>query len=264
MKLFQFSFSALVYLLFWSVFTYLLVFLGGPFLGLTALENHTGLASILKTVDGGPVLLAMPGIPPAVANALLVLAFGLQHSLMARTGFKTLIRRLVPLALERSVYVLATCAVLTWFYLAWQPIEQTIWSVSGAVSIVPIALFFAGAGLVVWSTFMISHGQLFGIAQAWYALRGRACPEEQFGTPALYKFSRHPMYLGILIVFWSTPAMTVGHFIAASLFTIYVFVGIGYEERDLLKAFGSAYEEYIKNVPQLFPVGYKAPGIGDD
>ena len=254
MKAIHFGISVVIYLLFWCVFSYLLVFLGGPFL-----DGYAALPAFMKTVDSGPVLLALPGLPPAIANAALILAFGLQHSLMARSGFKAIVTRLVPESLERSVYVLATCTALTWLYFAWQPMETAIWALEGPWSALPVIVFLAGAGLVLWSTFMISHGQLFGIAQSWAALKGSGAVDDQFRTPSLYRFSRHPMYLGILIVFWSTPVMTVGHFIAASLFSIYVFIGIGYEERDLLRNFGDAYSDYMERVPQIFPIGFRKP-----
>ncbi|NIB42654.1 isoprenylcysteine carboxylmethyltransferase family protein [Pseudomaricurvus alkylphenolicus] len=252
MKLIYFFISILIYLLFWCVFSYLLVFLGGPFI-----SSYLPILSLLKTVDSGPVLLALPAIPAAVANALLILAFGVQHSVMARSGFKDVIARVVPDCLERSVYVLATCLVLIWVYLAWQPMPAAIWAITGWGARLLEITFLSGAGLVLWSTFMISHSQLFGVRQTWNSLLERPADGEAFITPSLYKFSRHPMYLGMLIVFWATPVMTTGHFVASALFSIYIFIGIGYEERDLLAKFGDAYREYIDHVPQIFPIGGK-------
>lgn len=252
MKALQLAISAAIYLLFWCVFTYLLVFLGGPFA-----SYYLPLPEIVKTVGSGPVIGNIPWLSAVIANALLIVAFALQHSVMARPGFKKIILTFIPSALERSVFVLATCVVLVWFYLAWQPINVVVWQATGAIAMTLQLFFLLGASLVLWSTFMISHGQLFGIAQAWYAYKGKTISDDSFITPSLYKFSRHPMYLGILIVFWSTPEMTVGHLVAASLFSIYVFIGIGYEERDLLARFGSAYAEYMERVPQLLPIGFK-------
>lgn len=252
MKTLQLAISAAIYLLFWCVFTYLLVFLGGSFF-----SYYLPLPEIIKTVGSGPVLGNIPLLPAVIANALLIVAFGVQHSVMARSGFKKLILKWIPSSLERSVFMLATCLVLIWFYLAWQPIDIMVWQATGTASVVLQLCFFAGAGLVLWSTFMISHTQLFGIAQAWYAYKGKPMAEDDFKTPSLYKVSRHPMYLGMLIVFWSTPEMTVGHLVAASLFSIYVFIGIGYEERDLLARFGKAYADYMERVQQLLPIGFK-------
>lgn len=252
MKTLQLAISAAIYLLFWCVFTYLLVFLGGPFV-----NYYLPLPEIIKTVGSGPVIGNVPLLPAVIANALLIVAFALQHSIMARPAFKKIILKFVPSALERSVFVLATCVVLVWFYVAWQPINVVVWQATGVTSIALQLSFMLGASLVLWSTFMISHAQLFGIAQAWYAYKGKALADDSFITPSMYKFSRHPMYLGVLIVFWSTPEMTVGHLVAASLFSIYVFIGIGYEERDLLARFGSAYADYMERVPQLLPIGFK-------
>lgn len=252
MKTLQLAISAAIYLLFWCVFTYLLVFLGGPFF-----SYYLPLPEIVKTVGSGPIIGDIPLLPAVIGNALLIVAFAVQHSVMARPAFKNIILKFIPSALERSVFVLATCVVLVWFYVAWQPINIMVWQATGTASVVLQASFLLGAGLVLWSTFMISHAQLFGIAQAWYAYKEKPLPSDSFIVPSLYKFSRHPMYLGVLIVFWSTPEMSVGHMVAASLFSIYVFIGIGYEERDLLARFGRAYSNYMEQVPQLLPIGFK-------
>lgn len=252
MKALQLAISAAIYLFFWCVFTYLLVFLGGPFV-----SYYLPLPEIVKTIGSGPVIGNIPWLSPVIGNALLIMAFAIQHSVMARSAFKKIILKFVPSALERSVFVLATCVVLVWFYLAWQPINLLVWQATGTIAMVLQLSFLLGASLVLWSTFMISHGQLFGIAQAWYAYKEKELSDDSFITPSLYKFSRHPMYLGVLIVFWSTPEMTVGHMVAASLFSIYVFIGIGYEERDLLARFGNAYADYMERVPQLLPIGVK-------
>lgn len=252
MKTLHLAISAAIYLVFWCVFTYLLVFLGGPFF-----SYYLPIPEIVKTVGSGPVVGDIPLLPAVIGNTLLIVAFGLQHSIMARPAFKKIITKWVPQTLERSTFVLATCVVLVWFYLAWQPINTIVWQATGIASFLLQVSFFLGAGLVLWSTFLISHGQLFGIAQAWYAYKNKSLGEDSFITPSLYKISRHPMYFGILMVFWSTPEMTVGHFVAASMFSLYVFIGIGYEERDLLARFGSTYAEYMERVPQLLPIGVK-------
>ncbi|RDV27457.1 isoprenylcysteine carboxylmethyltransferase family protein [Alteromonas aestuariivivens] len=255
MKTVHFAISTVIYLIFWCVFSYLLVFIGGSMISL-----YVELPEFVKTVDAGPVMFAIPGIPEGLANALLVLAFGVQHSVMARGKFKLWLTQFVPQALERSVFVLATCVVLIWLYLAWQPMEYQVWFVSGVWSGLLQLAFAAGAGLVLWATFMISHGQLFGISQTWHAMRGMKEPDIPFITPSLYKVSRHPMYLGILFVLWATPVMTLGHLIASSLLSFYVFIGIGYEERDLLARFGKRYYVYMQHVPQILPIGFrKAP-----
>ncbi|QSP94891.1 isoprenylcysteine carboxylmethyltransferase family protein [Marinobacter salinisoli] len=252
MKLFKLSYSLVSYLLFLGVFTYFIVFMAGDALAILV----PGLAG-LKSVDSGIVALVIPGLPAGLSNVVLLLVFSLQHSIMARLGFKRLITRLVPESAERSTYVLATCLVLAWLYLAWQPMPTVVWQVEGGVVYPIFLLFLMGAGLVLWSTFMISHWQLFGLAQAWQEFRGIEPQGQPFIEPAAYKYTRHPLYLGLLIVLWATPSMTVGHMLIASLLSIYIFIGIGYEERDLLRQFGQEYRDYMDRVPQLLPFGRK-------
>lgn len=133
----------------------------------------------------------------------------------------------------------------------------TVWSIDGNMSLLLQLAFVLGGGLVLWSTFMISHWQLFGLSQAWQQFIGKAPSEDKFVVPSMYKFSRHPMYLGVLIVLWATPTMTMGHFLMASIWSIYVFIGIGYEERDMLARFGKQYQDYMQRVPQILPTGTK-------
>lgn len=253
MKLVKFGYSLAVYGLFLGVFTYLVLFIGA-----SPMSAYLPVFDLLKSVDDGRALFAIPGLPAVVCNVVLLLSFGIQHSVMARKEFKAVITKLVPEDLERSTYVLMTCLVLSWIYLAWQPIPAVIWHAQGALSVVLLGIFLAGAGLVLWSTFMISHWQLFGLAQAWHGLQGTQLAEEPFSEPALYKYSRHPMYLGVLMVLWATPVMTAGHLLLAGIWSIYVFVGISYEERDLLEQFGDSYRDYIARVPQILPLGVRS------
>jgi len=253
MNIFFLSISTLIYAGFLAVFTYLLIFIGGDFL-----SSYVPLPEWIKTINSGQPLLAIPGLPDGLNNFLLLVAFGLQHSVMARKGFKNATRKLVPEPLERSVYVLSTCIILVWWYLAWAPMDHPIWVLQGSMSLTAQILFVAGAGIVLWSTFLISHWRLFGLAQAWYAYIGKSGAEDTFKEPALYKFSRHPMYVGIILVLWCTPYMTFGQFMAASVWTIYIFIGISYEERDLLEYFGDTYSDYMQRVPQLLPFGRRS------
>ena len=250
MKTFKLAYSLAVYGAFLGIFTYLVLFIGGG-----PLSQYVPGLGALKSVDGGPVVFSLPGVPIVVNNILLLLAFAIQHSVMARREFKALIGRCVPDDMERSTYVLMTCLVLLWIYLAWIPMPAVIWQANGVASHVLLALFLAGATLVLWSTFMISHWQLFGLSQAWHGFRGTKPTPEAFGEPSLYRYSRHPMYLGILVVLWATPVMTAGHLLLAAIWSVYVFLGIGYEERDLLEQFGDSYRDYMSRVPQLLPVG---------
>ncbi|KAA1194348.1 isoprenylcysteine carboxylmethyltransferase family protein [Pseudohalioglobus sediminis] len=250
MKYVKFGYSLGVYSAFLGIFTYLVLFIGaGP------LAEFLPALAALKSVDSGPAILSLPLVPAVVNNIVLLLAFAIQHSVMARKEFKALIAGLVPDDMERSTYVLMTCLVLLWIYLAWMPMPTLVWEAYGTISHVLLVVFLAGAGLVLWSTFMISHWQLFGLSQAWHSLMGTQPPQEEFTEPALYKYSRHPMYLGVLMVLWATPVMSVGHLLMAAIWSVYVFVGIGYEERDLLERFGDRYSDYMARVPQLLPLG---------
>lgn len=249
MKSFVLIYSLITYSFFLGIFTYLVLFLGGGFL-----KDWIPLLAHLKTVDDGATYLALDVLPIALGNLVLLLAFSVQHSVMSRKSVKNILTKVIPQGAERSTFVMMTCLVLGWMYLAWQPQPNVVWSVTGVFATLLAVLFLLGATLVLWSTFMISHWQLFGLAQAWHAFRNIAPQEDTFAEPALYKFSRHPMYLGILIVLWSSPHMTIGHLLLAVVWTFYVFIGIGYEERDLLTQFGKQYQDYMARVPKLLPV----------
>lgn len=255
MKLLKLAYSVLTYLFFLSVFNYLLIFLGGDFL-----KEWLPLLSNLKTIDSGTAHLALPGLPSWLGNIVLLIMFSVHHSVMARSGVKEVLTKLIPRSSERSTFVLLTCLILSWMYLAWQPQTTQIWTAEGNVTKTLITLLFVtGGGLVLWSTFMISHWRLFGLAQAWQDFRGHIETPDTFSTPALYKYSRHPMYVGILIVLWATPTMNLGHLVLASVWSIYVCVGIYFEEKDLVRQFGTQYLEYQRNVSKLLP--FKRPSL---
>lgn len=253
MKLIKLAYSAIVYVFFLGVFNYFIIFLAGDALA----ECFTIFAS-LKSVDSGPVWFSIPGIPAALSNLIILLVFSLQHSIMARLGFKRLLTRLLPQSAERSTYVLSTCLILLWLYLAWQPMPAMIWQVEGGFVHVIAIVFLMGAGLVLWATFMISHWELFGLAQAWNAFRGVQPEEKGLTQPAMYKYTRHPLYLGLFVVLWATPQMTLGHLVMAVVWSVYIFIGISFEERDLIRQFGRDYQEYMQRVPKLLPLGRKA------
>ena len=211
---------------------------------------------VARTIDAAPTLPLGRGL---FVNTVLMILFGLQHSGMARPGFKAWLTKGIPRVAERSTYVLMTCLALGWMFIAWQPMTGVVWQIEGAAALLMQLLFLAGAGLVLWATFMISHTHLFGLAQAWQAFRGQSAAEaDELIEPAMYKYSRHPMYLGILMVLWCTPTMSTGHLLMAAVWSVYVFIGIGYEERDLLDKFGDQYADYMRRVPQLLPIGRKA------
>ena len=190
-----------------------------------------------------------------LVDLLLLAAFGIQHSVMARRSFKQWWIRVVPAAVERSTYVLATCAVLALMVCFWMPIEAPIvWRVEhGAGAELLWSVFGIGWVLVLASTFQIDHFELFGLRQVFARLTERSAPEGRFMTPLLYRYVRHPLYAGLLLTFWSVPVMTVGRLLFALGFTVYILIGIAFEERDLVRQFGDRYRAYREQVGMLIP-----------
>ena len=191
-------------------------------------------------------------------NAGLIALFGIQHSVMARPGFKESWTKIVPAASERSLYCLATAGALALLFVFWQPVEGVLWSVQNETARLAIwAVFWLGWGILFISTWLLNHFELFGLQQAWFNMTGRGEGQEpQMRTPLFYRVVRHPIYTGFFIAFWATPSMTYSHLFAAIGFTIYIMVGISYEERDLLEVFGEEYAAYRRKV------GAFIPGIG--
>src|SRR5262249_5406785 len=193
---------------------------------------------------------------------VLVGLFGLQHSGMAREGFKRWWTRVVPEAIQRSAYVVATSLCLIFLFWQWRPIDTAIlWSLPGWPAALLIATSLLGWGIVVLATFLVDHFDLFGVRQVWFAFRGAPLPPIEFRTPLLYQVTRHPLYLGFLIAFWSTPFMTLGHLVFASAMTAYILVGIQLEERDLVGVLGDTYRRYRRRVPMLIPVPRSRRGL---
>jgi methanethiol S-methyltransferase len=189
-----------------------------------------------------------------IVDALLLGIFAIQHSVMARPGFKRWWTRIIPHESERSTYVLVASLILLGLYWHWQPIPTQIWHVdSEAGRIVLMAVYWLGWGIVFFSTFLINHFNLFGLQQVFAALRKRDLPDPEFRTPVLYKVVRHPIMLGMLLAFWGTPDMSAGHLLFAVMTTGYILVALQFEERDLIKLFGMAYQEYRRRVPMLVP-----------
>ena len=205
-----------------------------------------------KSVDSGA---ASPTMEAIATDLLLLALFGIQHSVMARSGFKRWWTRVVAPALERSTYVLATCAVLALMFLFWVPIPApVVWRVDPPAGAALLwGLFALGWLLVLVSTFLLDHFELFGLQQVFASLTRRAAPEARFRTPLLYRYVRHPLYSGLLLTFWSVPVMTAGRLLFALGFTAYILIGIAFEERDLLRQFGERYRTYRKQVGMLIP-----------
>ncbi len=189
-----------------------------------------------------------------VVNLLLMSLFAVQHSVMARKGFKAWWTKYVPKPIERSTYVLAASSCLLLLFWQWRPIPAVMWQVDDPDLAVAVAMLsLTGWVLVFTSTFLINHFELFGVSQVANHLVDKEVPAPQFRTPLLYKFVRHPIYLGFIIAFWAAPVMTVGHLMFAAVTTTYILVGIWLEERDLIEMFGDQYREYKQRVSMLIP-----------
>lgn len=189
-----------------------------------------------------------------VVNAILLSIFALQHSIMARPAFKRWWTRFVPEPIERSTYVLlaSLCLILLFWY--WQPMGGVIWEVSAPTARILLqALCLLGFTIVLVSTLMINHFDLFGLRQVWLYFSGKKYEPLTFRTPLFYKHVRHPLYLGFMIAFWSTPVMTAAHLFFAIMTTLYMLTAIQFEERDLITHFGARYEEYKRSAPMLIP-----------
>jgi protein-S-isoprenylcysteine O-methyltransferase Ste14 len=232
-----------VYGVFLATFLYAIAFVGN--------------LPVPKTIDSGT-----PGslLPSLAINLVLLSLFAVQHSLMARPGFKRWWTQMVPHAVERTTYVLFSSLVLIVLYWNWQPMTGIVWSVTDPVGRIAIlAVFVLGFALVLASTFLINHFELFGLLQVWSRLTGRAIPEPTFKTPLFYKNTRHPLYLGFILAFWAAPTMTTGHLLFSVATTGYIFIGIWFEERDLVNLFGDQYRRYREQVSMLIPLPRRTP-----
>ena len=204
-----------------------------------------------KSIDGGTGSFSLAAL---LIDVLLLGLFALQHSLMARQGFKRAWTRLVPQVIERSTYVLFTSVCLIVLFWQWRPMTRVIWDAgSGAGRVLVVAIAALGWLTVLWSTFLIDHFDLFGVKQVTRYLRGTEHRDPHFVMPFLYTLVRHPLYAGFLIAFWSAPVMTLGHLLFALTTTAYVLIAIQLEERDLVGFHGEAYREYRRRTPMLLP-----------
>jgi methanethiol S-methyltransferase len=209
-----------------------------------------------KTIDSGAVA---PLTESLAINILLMSLFAMQHSVMARRQFKQWWTQYVPKPVERSTYVLLASLALVLLFWQWRPIPTVVWQIADPqVALAITGLSFVGWLLVLTSTFLINHFELFGLHQVANNLVGRSMPALRFKTPVLYEVVRHPIYLGFIIAFWAAPVMTVGHLLFAAVTTAYIFVGIFLEERDLVELFGDEYRRYKERVAMLVPFWRKA------
>lgn len=232
-------YGLLVYLFFLGTFVYAIGFVGN-------------LPLLPKTIDSGS---SGPWLEALLVNVALLAVFAVQHSVMARRSFKRWITRLVPEPVERSSFVLAASLALALLLWQWRPInEPMVWQVTDPLGRLALhAVFWAGWAVLLTSTFLINHFELFGLRQVWTHLRGTAMPAPDFRTPLFYRHVRHPIYLGFVLAFWATPAMSAGHLLFAAACTGYILVGIWFEERDLIAQFGERYRLYREQAGMLLP-----------
>ncbi|HUO93784.1 MAG TPA: isoprenylcysteine carboxylmethyltransferase family protein [Rhizomicrobium sp.] len=236
-RLLAFLYGLVAYAVFFVTFLYAVGFVSG--------------LVVPTTIDNG---IAAPMNTALIIDLVLMSVFAIQHSVMARRGFKEWWTKFVPKSVERSTYVLFASLALALLLWQWRPIPMVLWRIADprmAMAMTGLSLF--GWLIVLTSTFLINHFELFGLHQVANNLTGRDMPTQRFRTPLYYKFVRHPIYLGFVIAFWATPMMTLGHFLFAAVTTGYIIIGILLEERDLIDAFGDEYRNYRSRVPMLLP-----------
>ncbi len=230
-------YGVIAYAIFFATFLYAIGFVG-DFI-------------VPKTLDSG-----MPGnmAIAVIVDLVLLSIFAVQHSLMARAFFKRWWTRIVPPQAERSTYVIFSSLALILLYWQWRPMPEAIWSVTNPTVVTALWVIFAlGWGMILISTLLIDHFELFGLRQTWAYFRGSEVPTPHFQTPLFYRFVRHPIYLGFLLAFWATPVMTYGHMLFAIATTGYILIAIRFEEHDLVTAFGDSYVEYRRRVSMIIP-----------
>lgn len=237
-KIAAFTYGVVSYLIFFATFLYMIGFVGN--------------LVVPKSIDSG--IEGSMGAAFAI-NLALLLVFGLQHSVMARPAFKSWWTKIVPQPIERSTYTLFSSLALLLMYWQWRPMTGQIWQLQGGAAMVAQGLMFMGFGIVLISTFLIDHFDLFGLRQVFLNLVGKDYSGKPFMAPLFYQFVRHPLYLGFLIAFWATPSMTHGHSLFAMVNTLYIFIAIPMEEKDLGDALGEPYVRYKQQTPMILPTG---------
>jgi protein-S-isoprenylcysteine O-methyltransferase Ste14 len=236
-RIFAFAYGVACYAAFFATFLYAIGFLGN--------------FGVPKSIDSGREGSLMAAL---AIDGLLLAVFALQHSIMARQWFKRAWTRIVPEPVERSTYTLVSSVALALMFWLWEPIGGVVWDMGDGVgATVMMGLYFTGLLIVLLSTFLINHFDLFGLRQVYLYLMGRKYTHLKFGTPFFYRYVRHPLYVGWLLSFWATPVMTAAHLFFAIMTTAYILVAIQFEEADLVKLHGENYARYRREVPMLIP-----------
>lgn len=244
-RILAFLYGVVSYVIFLLTFLYAIGFVGN--------------LAVPKSVDTGPAAATLPRA--LVMNFMLLGIFGLQHSIMARPAFKQWWTRFIPTPVERSTFVLFSSLALILLFWQWRPIGDVIWEANNAILIYTLwGLFFLGWGIVLLSTYLINHFDLFGLRQVYLYSKSIDYTDLDFKEILFYKIVRHPIMLGFIIAFWATPRMTGGHLLFSAVTTVYVIVAIQLEERDSVAVHGTAYEEYRRRVSMLVPI----PKMGQD
>ena len=230
-------YGVVCYAIFFVTFLYLIGFVGNFI--------------VPVSIDVGPAAATLNAL---LINMSLIALFGVQHTVMARPGFKKRWTRIVPKSIERSTYVLITSAILVLMFWLWRPMTGVVWDLQMVASqAVMWAVFFGGILIVLLSTFIIDHFDLFGLRQVWLNFKQRTYTHPRFMVTFFYKFVRHPIYVGWILFFWGTPRMTTGHLLMAAGMTAYMLIAIRFEERDLVRFLGDDYVQYREKVPMLIP-----------
>lgn len=237
-KVFYLLYAVICYLIFFATFLYFIGFVSNLFVPKSIdTAGNKDFSIILKVlIDLG-----------------LISLFGIQHSVMARQGFKKKWTRIIPEPIERSTYVLFSSLIVILLLIYWQAVPDVIWSADKTVGAILLVVSFFGWGMVFLSTYLINHFQLFGLQQVYNYSANKKQELLRFQIPFLYKMVRHPLYLGFLIAFWAAPVMTIGHLVFTIGMTVYIFIGIYHEEKDLIKLYGRDYEQYQRKTPKVIP-----------